>query len=150
MKQEERFMIIKIGRKEYGVKIKDIKEVVPNVKITDTPEKESAFVCGVMKCRYGCVSVFDIYKLFNIKPVSENKIMILLTMGEKLLAFSAETVDRVVNVASENIYDIPVILNGAGQGYIKNAIGSDHNLVPIIDTARLFEKIDVTVETESL
>ena len=65
MEQEERFMIIIIGREHYGIKINEVKEVVSNTEITNVPDKQSVYICGIMKCRYGCVSVFDIYKLFN-------------------------------------------------------------------------------------
>lgn len=150
MEQEKRFMIVKIGREHYGIKINDVKEVVPNTEITNVPDKQSVYICGIMKCRYGCVSVFDIYKLFNIEPAPMRKMIIILTIDEKMLAFSAESVDCVVNVSSENIYDIPSIFNDASQQYMENVIVSDHNLVPIIDTARLFEKIGVLEETELL
>ena len=59
--EEEQFMIVRIGNEPYGIKIKDIKEVIPNSEITNVPDKESIYICGVMKCRYGCVDVFDIY-----------------------------------------------------------------------------------------
>ncbi len=150
MEQEERFMIIKIGREHYGIKVNDVKEIVPNTEITNVPEKQSAYICGIMKFRYGYVSVFDIYKLFNIEPAPVSKMVIILTIDEKMLAFSAENVDCVVNVSSENIYDIPSIFNHASQRYMQNVIVSDHNLVPVIDTARLFEKIGVLEETELL
>lgn len=150
MEQEKRFMIVKIGREHYGIKINDVKEVVPNTEITNVPDKQSVYICGIMKCRYGCVSVFDIYKLFNIEPAPMRKMIIILTIDEKMLAFSAESVDCVVNVSSENIYDIPSIFNDASQQYMENVIVSDHNLVPIIDTARLFEKIGVLEETKLL
>lgn len=150
MKQKERFMIIKIGREHYGIKINAVKEVVPNTEITNVPEKQSVYICGIMKCRYGCVSVFDIYKSFNIEPASVSKLLIILTINEKMLAFSAESVDCVVDVSAENIYDISSIFNDASQRYIQNVIVSDHNLVPIIDTVCLFEKAGELEETELL
>lgn len=150
MEQEERFMIIKIGREHYGIKINDVKEVVPNTEIANVPDKQSVYICGIMKCRYGCVSVFDIYKLFSIEPAPMCKIVIILTFNEKMLAFSAENVDCIVNISSENIYDIPSIFKGVSQQYMQNVIISDNNLVPIIDTAHLFEKVGVLEETEPL
>ncbi len=150
MEQEERFMIIKIGREHYGIKINDVKEVVPNTEITNVPDKQSAYICGIMKCRYGCISVFDIYKLFNIEPAPMSKMVIILTIDENMLAFSVENVDYVINVSSENIYDIPSIFNNASQRYMQNVIVSDHNLVPIIDTSRLFEKVGVLEEAKLL
>ena len=150
MGQEERFMIIKIGREHYGIKINEVKEVVSNTEITNVPDKQSVYICGIMKCRYGCVSVFDIYKLFNIEPAPMRKMIIMLTIDEKMLAFSAESVDCVVNVSPENIYAISSIFNDTSQRYMQNVIVSDHNLVPIIDTARLFEKIGILEETELL
>lgn len=150
MEQKERFMIIKIGKEHYGIKINDVKEVVPNMEITNVPEKQSIYICGIMKCRYGCVSVFDIYKLFNIEAAPMSKMVVILTIDEKMLAFSVENVDCVVNVSSENIYDIPSIFNRASQRYMQNVIVSDNSLVPIIDTARLFEKVGVIEETELL
>lgn len=150
MDQEERFMIIKIGREHYGIKINDVKEVVPNTEITNVPDKQSVYICGIMKCRYGCVSVFDIYKLFNIEPAPTSKMFIILTIGENMLAFFAENVDCVVNVSPENIYDIPSIFSDTSQQYMENVIISDNNLVPIIGTARLFEKVGVLEETELL
>lgn len=146
MEQEERFMIIKIGREHYGIKINDVKEVVPNREITNVPEKQSVYICGIIKCRYGYVSVFDIYKLFNIEPAPVSKMVIILTIDEKMLAFSAENVDCVVNVSPENIYDIPSIFSDTSQQYMENVIISDNNLVPIIDTVRLFEKVGVLEE----
>lgn len=148
MEQEERFMIIKIGREHYGIKINEVKEVVSNMEITNVPDKQSVYICGIMKCRYGCISVFDIYKLFNIEPASVSKMVIILTIDEKMLAFSAENVDCVVNVSPENIYDIPSIFSDTSQQYMENVIISDNNLVPIIDTVRLFEKVGVLEETE--
>ena len=36
MEQEERFMIVKIGREHYGIKINDVKEVdVPAIDVKD-------------------------------------------------------------------------------------------------------------------
>ena len=58
--------------------------------------------------------------------------------------------DCVVDVSSKNIYDIPSIFNDTSQQHMQNVIVSDYNLVPIIDTARLFEKIGVLEETEQL
>lgn len=75
--EEEQFMIVRIGNEPYGIKINDVKEVVPNSEITNVPDKESIYICGCMKCRYGCVSVFDIYRLFGIKSFSINRVMIL-------------------------------------------------------------------------
>ena len=75
---------------------------------------------------------------------------IILTIGENMLAFSAENVDCVVNVSPENIYDIPSIFSDTSQQYMENVIISDNNLFPIIDTARLFEKVGVLEETELL
>lgn len=143
-------MVLKIGRERYGVKINDVKEVVPNTEITNVLDKQSVYICGIMKCRYGCVSVLDIYKLFDVKPVSLSRAAIILTMHGHLLSFFAETVDCVITVSAEKIYDVPSIFNGAGQRYIRNVIVSNHNLVPIIDTARLFEKVGVAEETERL
>lgn len=134
-------MIIKIGRAHYGIKINDVKEVLPDTEITSVPDKQSTGLCGIMKCRYGCVSVFDIYKLFHVKPVSVGKITIILTIAGKMLAFSVEGVDCVMNVSYEKIYDIPSVFNDVSQRYAQNVIASDNNLVPIIDTARLFEKV---------
>ena len=150
MEQEERFMIIKIGGEHYGIKINDVKEVVPNTEITNVPDKQSVYICGIMKCRYGCVSVFDIYRLFNVEQTHMRKMAIILTIDEKLLAFFSENVDCVVNVSSENIYDIPPIFNNKSQRYMRNVIVSENNLIPIIDTARLFEKVGVLEELELL
>lgn len=61
-----------------------------------------------------------------------------------------ESVECIVNVLSENIYDIPSIFNRVSQQYMQNVIVSDNNLVPIINTARLFEKVGVLEETEPL
>lgn len=147
--EEEQFMIVRIGNEPYGIKIKDVKEVVPNTEITNVPDKESIYICGVMKCRYGCVSVFDIYRLFGINPFPANRgMMIILTFDEKLLAFSSEQVDGVVSASHEKIYDIPSMLNNASQRYMKKIIVLDNHLVPIIDTARLFEKTGALEEAE--
>lgn len=79
-----------------------------------------------------------------------SKMVIILTIDENMLAFSVENVDYVINVSSENIYDIPSIFNNASQRYMQNVIVSDHNLVPIIDTSRLFEKVGVLEEAKLL
>ena len=74
--------------------------------------------------------------------------IIILVFDKKLLAFLTEQVDCVVNVSHEKIYDIPSMLNNASQRYMKKVIVLDNHLVPIIDTARLFEKAGVLEETE--
>ena len=147
--EEEQFMIVRIGNEPYGIKINDVKEVVPNSEIINVPDKESIYICGCMKCRYGCVSVFDIYRLFGIKSFSINRVMIIiLVFDKKFLAFSTEQVDCVVYASHEKIYDIPSMLNNASQRYMKKVIVLDNHLVPIIDTARLLEKAGVLEETE--
>ncbi len=146
--EEEQFMIVSIGNEPYGIKINDIKEVVPNSETANVPDKESIYICGVMECRYGCVSVFDIYRLFDINSFSINRMMIILAFNKRFLAFSTEQVDGVVNVSHEKIYDIPSMLNNASRRYMKEIIALDNHLVPIIDTARLLEKAGVLEETE--
>ena len=74
--------------------------------------------------------------------------MIILAFNKRFLAFSTEQVDGVVNVSHEKIYDIPSMLNNASRRYMKEIIALDNHLVPIIDTARLFEKAGVLEETE--
>ena len=74
--------------------------------------------------------------------------MIILAFNKRFLAFSTEQVDGVVNVSHEKIYDIPSMLNNASRRYMKKIIVLDNHLVPIIDTARLFEKAGVLEETE--
>ena len=150
LEQEKRFMIIKIGGEHYGIKINDVKEVVRNKEITNVPDKQSIYICGIMKCRYGCVSVFDIYKLFNIEPAPISKMYIILTMNENMLAFSVENVDCVVSVSSKRMYDIPSIFSDKNQRYMQHVIISDNNLIPIIDTVRLFEKVGVLEEMKLL
>lgn len=43
--EEEQFMIVRIGNEPYGIKINDVKEVVPNTEITNVPDKESIGIC---------------------------------------------------------------------------------------------------------
>ena len=143
--EEEQFMIVRIGNEPYGIKIKDTKGVIPNTEITSVPDMESVYIRGVMECRYGCVSVFDIYRLFGINPFHANRgMMIILVFDEKLLSFSTEQVDGVVNVLHEKIYDIPSVISNTSQRYMKKVIVFDNHLVPVIDTAFLFEKSGVS------
>lgn len=79
-----------------------------------------------------------------------SKTVIILTIDEKMLAFFAENVDCIVDISSKNIYDMPSVINSASQQYVRNVIVSDNNLVPIINTAHLFEKVGVLEETDLL
>lgn len=146
--EEEQFIIVKIGNESYAIKINDVKEVIPDTVITPVPDKEATFIYGTIQCRYGCVSIFDIYRLFDTRPFSDNKWIILLSFVEKLLAFSVENVECVVAVSCEKICDIPSILSGVNQIYMQKIIVLDNNLVPIIDTTRLFKKAGVIEKTK--
>lgn len=137
-------MIVRIDNEPYGIKIDDVKEVVPNTEIANVPDKESIYIRGIVKCRYGCVSVLDIYRLFNVKSLSMNQMIVILAFHKSLLGFSVENVECVVEVLNKKIYEIPSMINQASKRYMKKVIVLGNNLVPIIDTASLFEKVDVS------
>lgn len=142
--EEKQFIIVRIDNEPYGIKIDDVKEVIPNTEITNVPDKESIYIRGIVKCRYGCVSVVDIYRLFNAKSLFINQMIVILVFHKSLLAFSVENVECVVKVLNKKIYDIPSMINQASQRYMKKVIVLDNYLVPIIDTACLFEKVDIS------
>lgn len=104
----KRFLEFNLGGENYAVELLLVKEVITPPEMTPIP-KAPAYVCGLMNLRGLVLTVIDLRKKLGITPdkdISQNGV-IIFDLGERLVGVVVDSIQKVLNISSEQIKPIP-------------------------------------------
>jgi len=123
-RKECQLVVFLIGDEEFGVDIKQVREIVRLREITRMP-KSPKFIEGVVNLRGQVVSVVDLAKRLEIPslPKGENSRIIVIEVETNTVGMIVDSVSEVLRLPLENIEDVPALIETAVPEHYIQGVG---------------------------
>jgi len=105
------FVVFALGGEEYGVNIRDVREIVRTGEVTMVPNAPN-FIRGIINLRGKIVVVIDLEKRFLLQREEEytGKHIIIAEIGESIYGMMVDEVTEVLRLPAEDIKPAPPII----------------------------------------
>ncbi|WP_372995558.1 chemotaxis protein CheW [Lutispora sp.] len=136
---ERQYVIFKLEDEEYGVDIKNVREITVNKTTTRIPNTPD-FIDGVINIRGDTIPIIDLKKRFNIAEKEINgkaKRIIIVNVEDKLVGFIVDDASQVIRINTDDIENPPEILTGINRSYISGIGKVNERIIVLIDLERL-------------
>jgi purine-binding chemotaxis protein CheW len=135
-------VIFDLAGKEYGIDIKQVREVIRLRKIVPVPDA-AAFVEGVISLRGKVVTLVNLRKKLNL-PAKEidRSVRIITEIGANTIGMIADGVSGVIDIGQENITSPDEALKGAK--YLTGIAKVNNRIILLADIQQLLSGEDKT------
>ena len=130
--QEGKFLTFSLKNEEFGIEIRDVREIIGIQKITEVPEMP-AYIKGVINLRGKIIPVMDIRIRFNIeeKEYDERTTIIVINIHNTDIGVIVDNVSEVMDIAAKDI-EPPSRIGDDGDNQFVKAFGKVGDNVVII------------------
>ncbi|WP_408955060.1 chemotaxis protein CheW [Natroniella sp. ANB-PHB2] len=103
MDKINQFIVFKLGREEFGVKIMQVQEIIKRKEVTKLPQSAD-FIEGIINLRGDIITIIDLRKRleFNYDPEAETRI-IVVKINETEVGFIVDDASEVVRIAQGQV-----------------------------------------------
>lgn len=132
--QIKQYIVIKLGKEQYGINIQNVQNIVRMMKITRVP-KAPYFINGVINLRGEIIPVMSIRKKFNLDIDEYNNAtrIIIVTLDGSDMGIIVDEVREVIELPEENIEIINSDINDEKGNYISGVGKVDNELVTLLN-----------------
>ena len=143
MVQNERtaqFVGFQLANQEYAFRIERIQEIVILDQVTTVPQVPE-YVEGVSNLRGDVIPIINLRRLFGIdpKPTDGETRTIVVTVGQRTMGCTVDSVSQVMRIPAESIQPAPDIVAREGTAYVTGFAKLDGRLLILLDTDELLE-----------
>lgn len=138
-KQEKQIISFRLNEQEFGIEVKDIKEIIRyDYNISEIPNSPD-FVEGMINLRGVLVPVIDLRKFFDmkIKEKDDSTRVIIVINHDRLFGFTVDKVNEVLRVSDDLISSPPVFAED--NGYIYEVIKKQDRLILMLSANKILE-----------
>jgi purine-binding chemotaxis protein CheW len=137
-------VVFVIGKKEYGIEVGQIQEVIMMQKLTPVPEA-AEFVEGVISLHGHVVSIVNLRKKLGFesdpKLLKTNRILVTKHQGH-FVGIVVDDVSGVLPLGKEQISPADDVLKEAR--YLCGVVNTENRLILVIDVEKLFSDTEKT------
>lgn len=139
---ENKYVIFKLNKEEYGVDImtvKEVSEVKETIKVPNTPY----FVDGIINIRGDITPIINLKKRFNIledEKVKEGARIIVVNIQNKLVGFLVDDASQVLAIDEKNIDPAPEIIAGVDKMYMQGIGKLEDRMIIILDLEKVLNE----------
>lgn len=132
--QIKQYIVIKLGKEQYGINIQNVQNIVRMMKITRVP-KAPYFINGVINLRGEIIPVMSIRKKFDldIDEYTNATRIIIVTLDGSDMGIIVDEVREVIELPEENIEIINSDINDDKGNYISGVGKVDNELVTLLN-----------------
>ena len=144
-KKQENFeyMVFKVDKEMYGVKIDYVKEIVNKTELLTVPNLPP-FVIGLLEMRKGMIPVINIRERFKLGKGEEGNSIIITHIKGELIGFLVDKVMEIVKVEEEEIMAVPFIFDEKERSYITGIIEFNDELISILQVENILGEEELT------
>ena len=142
---ERQIVVFRIGKEEFGVNIKEVREIIRMEQITKIPNT-AEYIEGVINLRGGIIVVIDLaMKLgFPEKVVDKNTRIIVIEMNKNTVGMVVDSATEVLRLRSDQVEPAPaVITQKINSDYIEGVGILDERLLILLDLAKVLEAKEI-------
>ncbi len=127
------------GRQRYGINVFKVQEVIQCPPMTHVPHAHPV-VRGVANLRGKTISLMDLAMAIGQHPLEDfaNSYVIITEYNQSTQGFLVRSVDRIVNLAWDEIHPPP---KGSGNNYMTAVTNLEGSLVEIIDVEKVLAEV---------
>lgn len=135
---ERQYLSFPLGEERFAVEILKIQEIRPLTAITPIPNAPE-HIRGVINLRGTIVPVFDLKLRFALKSAADSRFAIILvvTIGERVVGLIADAVPKVLTVQMEEIAPPPDFGQRVDISFVSGVLHRDKDLVLLLDLDHL-------------
>jgi len=142
-------LLLQIGSRLYGLRVSDVREVLPSVALTPLPGAP-AIVEGVFNLRGQLVAALDMRARFSLppKPNHPDDVIVVADIGSRLVAFRADHAIDLVDVDLDALEDAEVLAPGVS--YVSAIAKLPVGLALIHDPGTFLSTVESTALDDAL
>ncbi len=136
--QEGKYLSFRIGKEQYGIKIKHVTEIVGIQKITEVPDMPE-YVKGVINLRGSVIPVVDVRLRFHMKPIEydDRTCVIVVDVDDSPIGLVVDAVQEVVSIPEQQISPAPSVARGDIARYIQGIARFEEEVVILLSMSKL-------------
>ena len=144
------FLTFTLQDEEFGIEILRVQEIKGLSRITPIPNMPE-YIRGVMNLRGTVVPIVDLRAKFAMPEAEYNQftVIILVTIGDKVMGLVVDAVSDVLNVAEDNIESAPDMGAEANTSFMTGIAKSGERLITLLNMDELVDVNGVTLQTGS-
>ncbi|MCW7071714.1 MAG: chemotaxis protein CheW [Methanophagales archaeon] len=146
-KETKTFVIFRLGEEEFGVEVKNIKEIAKMTTITRVPRAPD-FIEGVINLRGSLATVVNLRKRFRFgfEPRGETEAdsrIIIAELGGKPVGMLVDAATEVLRIPVSEIEATPeMVTTEVSKKYLKGVGKVENRLIVLLDLERVLGKTD--------
>ena len=119
-KDREQYIIFLLGKKKFGVNIKQTREILSAKELTYVPDSPN-YVRGIINLRGAVVPVVDLHLRLNIAGNTEdnNEKIIIIEMEDITAGMLVDDVEEIKGLTREDIVNLPDLARKVDSSYIE-------------------------------
>lgn len=131
---KDRYLQFGLGSEKYGIRLLDVKEVIPVPETTDLPNTPGYYQ-GIMNLRGQIISVIDLRKKLGVKAKEENteEAVIIIEIDKIGIGVIVDSIDKVLNVEDEQVLEVPEVKSQVNAQYIEGVFKNQDYLVVLLN-----------------
>ena len=144
-KAERQILVFTLGRKELGLDLGCVREVLRLQEIHPLP-KAPPFIEGVIPLRGRLIPLIDLGKKLHAEPieVKTDKRIIICRMNRMIVGLTVESVKEVVALPREDIQSTPEVVSLHMETDVLSGIGRiAGRIIPILDLEYVLNKKEI-------
>lgn len=136
---EGRYLSFSLGSQEYAIPLLCVKEVIAMPDFTPIPFTPAHYL-GIMNLRGQVISIIDLRKKMNIKPLENSELAVIICdLTPLCLGVLVDSINSVLSPNAADISQKPEFQGNKGTDYITNIYRKDKKLVLFLDIAKALD-----------
>ena len=142
------FLTFTLQDEEFGIEILRVQEIKGLSRITPIPNMPS-YIRGVMNLRGTVVPIIDLRSKFSMPEMEYNQftVIIVVTIGDKVMGLVVDAVSDVLNVGEENIESAPQLGGAADTSFMTGIAKTGERLITLLNMDELIDVNSVSLQT---
>lgn len=131
-----RYLCFCLGDEEFAIPLLQVKTVTGLPDVTRVPNTPGYFM-GIMNLRGQIISVLDLRKKFNVKPVDRGETaVIIVEVGSHQIGLVVDAINSVLSPAHEELQPRPEMMNGKSSEFVTSVYAIEKRIVLILDVLK--------------
>lgn len=138
---EKQYVVFKLNDEEYGVDIKNVREITEYKKTTKIPNSPN-FVDGVINVRGDTIPIIDLKKRFNLienEMKCEVKRIIIVNVEDRHVGFIVDDASQVMRIYEKDIDNPPEVLLDINERYISGIGKVNEKIIVLLDLKEVLD-----------
>lgn len=138
---EMNFIVFVIGEKEFGVDVKQAREIIPTTELTVIPNS-SDFLKGVLNLRGDIIPIIDLRKKLSLQGSSnyQDDKIIIVELDQNLIGMQVDDVREMMRISADKIATPPRLVQGINSDYLSGVGKLEDRLLILLNLDKVLSE----------